>query len=84
MSVAPARRFFQQSCSGFVTSSPKQNFEKLVLVNHFPHEAAFRHKTLWRKGMCAVQAFFSAVTSGCFKSPSTIVVTMVPIIRAAK
>jgi len=39
--------FFKKSGSGFVTSRPKQNFEKLVLVNHFPHETAFCIKTFF-------------------------------------
>ncbi|MBI0177543.1 hypothetical protein [Bartonella apis] len=46
-SSSPARRFFlKKSGSGFVTAGPKQNFEKLVLVNHFPHENIFRMKPL--------------------------------------
>ena len=58
MRVAPARRFFQQSCSGFVTSRPKQNFVKLVLVNHFSHEAAFRHKPYGGKEAILFRPFF--------------------------
>jgi len=37
--------FFKKSGSCFATSRPKQNFEKLVLINHFPRETAFRMKT---------------------------------------
>ena len=61
-------KLFQDRLFRFVTSHPKQNFTTLVLINHFLHETAFRHKPYGGKESIVFRPFFlpqQSVVSKC-------------------